>query len=191
MLPDPIPRYCPGRELPPYSYVTGLFPHPTRDGGGHSYGRHEPPAAPLDEASYRANETYLYALDLFNHGYYWESHEAWESLWHACGRHGGAADFLKGLIKLAAAGVKAREGRPAGVRQHADRAAELFGEVSGLGAVFGLPLAKLREAAAAIAQQADTLAGERTLNASRRLPVILRLIAPPGGCTFANDALMP
>jgi hypothetical protein len=40
------------------------------------------------------------------------------------------ADYLKGLIKLAAAGVKAREGQPVGVKRHARRAAELFQSVS-------------------------------------------------------------
>src|SRR3954453_23257011 len=113
-----VPRYCPERPLPPYSYVPGLaWPHPTSDPRGHSFGRHEQPL-PLDEASYRDNATYLYAIDLFNHGFYWEAHEAWEALWHAAGRWGSTANFLKGLIKLAAAGVKAREGRAAGVRQH-------------------------------------------------------------------------
>jgi hypothetical protein len=34
--------------------------------------------------------------------------------------------MLKGLIKLAAAGVKAREGRTVGISRHAQRAAELF-----------------------------------------------------------------
>jgi hypothetical protein len=36
------------------------------------------------------------------------------------------ADFLKGLIKLAAAGVKVLQGQPRGVRSHAGRAAEAF-----------------------------------------------------------------
>src|SRR5438874_1948640 len=121
-----IPRYFPDRPLPPYSYVPGLSPHPTSDPRGHSFGQREPKPKPLDETSYAANATYLYAIDLFNHGFYWEAHEAWEALWHAAGRHGPTADFLKGLIKLAAAGVKAREGRAAGVKQHAKRAEELF-----------------------------------------------------------------
>ncbi|MGD0039334.1 MAG: DUF309 domain-containing protein, partial [Isosphaeraceae bacterium] len=54
------------------------------------------------------------------------AHESWESLWHAHGRRGPTADLLQGLIKLAAAGVKVREGRTAGVRTHASRAARLF-----------------------------------------------------------------
>jgi predicted metal-dependent hydrolase len=65
-------------------------------------------------------------VDLFNHGYYWEAHEAWEGLWHACGRKGTTADFLKGLIQLAAAGVKHLEGKPDGRKSHARRAAELW-----------------------------------------------------------------
>jgi predicted metal-dependent hydrolase len=88
-----------------------------------------PEPAPLDPNQWQASREYLFGCDLFNHGYYWEAHEVWESLWKACGRSGTTADFLKGLIKLAAAGVKHREGRPEGVRRHAARAVELFTEV--------------------------------------------------------------
>ena len=178
-MPKPS-RYCPDRPLPPYSYVTGLSPHPTSDPRGHSFGHSEPPAQPLDPTSWRTNANYLYAIDLFNHGFYWEAHEAWESLWHAAGRTGQTADFLKGLIKLAAAGVKAREGRAAGVRQHAERARELFQEVAantlaGEGLVYGLALGDLNEAASRIAQQANQLAGDSTADATRTLPYSLRL----------------
>ena len=128
--PENIPRYAPHRELPPYSYVSGLFPHPIRDPAGHAYGQHPEPKLPPDLTRPAACPTFLYGLDLFNAGYYWEAHEVWESLWHACGRQGTGADFLKGLIKLAAAGVKAREARPSGVQSHAQRAAELFRHVA-------------------------------------------------------------
>ncbi len=69
---------------------------------------------------------YLYGIDWFNHGYYWEAHEAWEGLWNACGRRGPTGSFLKALIALAAAGLKARGGNPRGVAAHARRAVELF-----------------------------------------------------------------
>src|SRR5262245_3571116 len=174
-----IPRYCPDRALPAYSYVPGLNPHPTSDPRGHSFGLHEPPANPLDESSFHSNATYIYAIDLFNHGFYWEAHEAWESLWHVAGRHGRAADFLKGLIKLAAAGVKAREGRAAGVRQHAARAAELFSSVAGAvvpeNIVFGLPLAQLINDANGLAAGADRIVGDGTPDRERMLPVTLVL----------------
>ena len=180
MFAESVPRYCPSRPLPPYSYVTGLFPHPTRDERGHSFGIAEAPPRPLDAETYGENEVYAYALDLFNHGFYWEAHEAWESLWHAAGRRGSTADFLKGLIKFAAAGVKAREGRAKGVKLHAERAAELFNGVRAIDAppadrLFGLDLPDLMGAARQLAAKAQQLAGDGRPNAERRLPLILRL----------------
>lgn len=63
---------------------------------------------------------------MFNAGYYWEAHEAWEGVWIAAGRQGLVADYVKGLIKLAAAGVKIREGSAVGAQRHLTRAEELF-----------------------------------------------------------------
>jgi hypothetical protein len=70
-----------------------------------------------------------------------------------------AATFFKGLIKLAAAGVKARQGMPEGVRGHALRARELFEEVAAqLGAdvvYMGLSPRELAVRAREIAQGAE------------------------------------
>ena len=176
-MPQP-PRYCPELPLPPYTYVPGgPWPHPTSDPRGHSFGRQEPPPAPLADENYLSSPAYLHGLDLFNHGFYWEAHEAWEAFWHAAGRRGTQAAFLKGLIKLAAAGVKSREARAAGVRQHALRAAELFREVQGSDRprMFGLPLADLIAAAEAVADNADSLIGDGQPDAARKLPVTLIL----------------
>ncbi|HEX3726835.1 MAG TPA: DUF309 domain-containing protein, partial [Pirellulales bacterium] len=129
-LPNKPPaRFVPEIPFPPYSYVTGRSPHPTSDPAGHSFGHLVPKPLPVAPADWRHSREYLLGCDLFNFGYYWEAHEVWEALWQACGRAGTAADFLKGLIKLAAAGVKVREGRPAGVARHAARAGQLFGGV--------------------------------------------------------------
>jgi hypothetical protein len=127
---EPVPRLVPDESFPPYAYIPGRFPHPTGDPAGHSFGTNPglPPRVEPDQ--WQTCRPYQYGIDLFNNGYYWESHVAWESLWLACGREGTVADFLKGLIKLAAAGVKAREGRPEGVRTHSRRAAELFRSVA-------------------------------------------------------------
>ena len=144
----PTPRYAPAIPFPPYSYVTGRFPHPVGDPRGHSFGQPPPKASCPTPEQWRDSPLYCFAVDLFNHGYYWESHEVWESLWHASGRRGIQADFLKALIKLAAAGVKAREGRPEGWRRHLRRAAELLSQTR-LGIdpdasrYFGLDLAEL------------------------------------------------
>src|SRR5947209_1764288 len=98
--PSGVPRLVPDEPLPPYTYVPGRCPHPTSDPAGHSFNvPRERPAAP-DPDNWAACRPYQVGIDLFNHGYYWEAHEVWEGLWHACGRKGMTADFLKGLIRL-------------------------------------------------------------------------------------------
>ncbi len=119
-------RYVPDRELPPYTYIPGRAPHPLSDPRGHSYGRESRDAQPAGGAGHAPSVEFLWGVDLFNHGYYWEAHEAWESIWLSAGRETSRGRFLQALIKLAAAGVKAREGRPAGIRRHAARARELL-----------------------------------------------------------------
>ncbi len=115
-------------RLPAYTYVPGgPWPHPNRA-----------KEVRADRASSRASRQrrsrrmwpprrlFRRGVELFDAGYYWEAHEAWEVLWHAVGRRGPTADILRGLIKLAAAGIKVRERREPGVRTHARRAAECF-----------------------------------------------------------------
>ena len=97
-------------RFPPYTYVPGHWPHPSRDPAGHSFGREAEAVLPLDAEAWQHNETWLEGIELFDRGYYWEAHEAWEALWVAAGRTGAVADLLNGLIKLAAAGVKIRQG---------------------------------------------------------------------------------
>jgi predicted metal-dependent hydrolase len=88
-----------------------------------------PAVKPIVGDSWNDSQAYTRGVELFNAGYYWEAHEVWEPLWHAHGRCGPTADLIKGLIKLAAAGVKVREGQPHGVQTHARRASELFDQV--------------------------------------------------------------
>ncbi len=112
------PRLLPEKEFPPYAYLPGRHPHPVRDPAGHS---HEPnPGA--DEAV-PGLDMFRWGIDLFNHGYYWEAHEAWEPLWHAAKHDAQRRRFFKGLILLAAAGVKLREGKQIAAARHAARAA--------------------------------------------------------------------
>ncbi len=116
--------------MPAYSYVPRRFPHPIGDPAGHSFNQPPPVVETMDPARWRESEPLLYGVDLFNHGYYWEAHETWEALWRVAtaarvNEWPANADFFKGLIKLAAAGVKAREGRPIGTRRHAARAIQL------------------------------------------------------------------
>ncbi len=144
------PRLLPDEPLPRYAHVPGRTPHPHSDPAGHSFGVQAVLLPEPDPLRWQDNRAYLRGLDLFNAQFYWESHEAWEALWMAAGRTGATADFLKGLIKLAAAGVKQLEGRPEGVRSHARRAAELLRAVAGetgQPAFMGLQLQSLIEQA--------------------------------------------
>jgi hypothetical protein len=120
------PRLAPDVPLPPYTFIPGRTPHPVRDPAGHLHGKKVELPEPLAPPRWQENRAYRYGIDLFNHGYYWEAHEVWEGLWQRAGRQGVVAEFLKGLIKLAAAGVKVREGMPRGVAGHAAGAAEHF-----------------------------------------------------------------
>ena len=163
------------RPLPPYTHIPGVTPHPLRDPAGHSYpgdaapeaGTSLPPQPSLTWADLPTHPEFQWAVQLFNAGYYWESHEAWESLWHAAGRTGPLADFLKGLIKLAAAGVKLREHNLVGVERHARRALELFLEVRhGLVDVSEMrgpiPIVALMEIAEPLVQHPPRLPDDRT-----------------------------
>jgi len=115
------PRFLIARSFPPYAYLPGRYPHPVRDPEGHSHGL---PAPKMHKGPLLASEDFLWGEDLFNHGYYWEAHEAWEGLWQIA--EGNNKLFLKGLILLSASGVKVREGKREAALRHANRAAEVF-----------------------------------------------------------------
>jgi hypothetical protein len=108
-------RYVPDREFPPYAFLPRSDPHPTRDPEGHSYGLAEERARYLAADLWRENEPYLWGVDLYNHGYLWEAHEAWESIWHAARRDELQALHLQGLIQCAAACLKVRMAEPRGL----------------------------------------------------------------------------
>lgn len=76
------------------------------------------------------SDEFAWGADLFNHGYYWEAHEAWEEIWQVAERGSALRALLKGLILLSAAGVKIREDKLAPAMRHAGRAAGLFRQLS-------------------------------------------------------------
>ena len=167
----------PSRTFPPYSYVPGKFPHPLSDPAGHSFGQIAEKCEPLTPENASEQQQYLWGIQLFNQGYYWEAHETWEQVWHACGKTEPAADYLKGLIKLAAAGVKSREGRLEGVRRHARRSAELLGGVKDefeghISAPYLLGLDQLTQIAENVAAHADQFMNASEIAVERTLPLL-------------------
>ena len=108
-------------------------PHPVRDPLGHSYGEDAGVAALFAAAQWAESSAYLYAIDLWNAGYYWEVHEALESLWRGAADEPATAARLKGLIQSAAALLKHAMGELRGANRLAVRgAAALRAGPSGL-----------------------------------------------------------
>ena len=52
------------------------------------------------------SDWYLYGIDRYNYGYWWECHEVFEGLWHAVGQDSPQGQFLQALIQVAAANLK-------------------------------------------------------------------------------------
>jgi hypothetical protein len=134
-MPDNAPQRYTTRTLPSYRHVPGSTPHPTRDPDGHSYvrasevsgtsgvsggpGESGGPLPDLNTSDWRHCEAYLFGIDLFNLGYWWEAHEVLEGLWLAAGTRSQAGHVLQALILCAAAHLKAES-------DSADSAARLF-----------------------------------------------------------------
>jgi len=90
--PFPAKRYLPGSGAP--------RPRPHR-GIGTELARRE---RLLPQERWGEQRSYLQGVDLFNHAFWWEAHEAWEGLWARA--QGTQRLFLQGLIQLAAALLK-------------------------------------------------------------------------------------
>lgn len=110
-------RYS-SRPFPAYRFIPGQFPHPTAHPLGHSY---HPPGSPrpqvqlLEAHRWRESADYLYGCDLYNHGYWWEAHEAWEGPWQLTDKKGPQGLFLQGIIQVAACHAKLYLGNREGV----------------------------------------------------------------------------
>ncbi len=129
-------RWLPNWPLPrPPAFVPGQMPRPA------ALRAPEPVDCPPD--AWRSDEAYLYGVDLYSAGFVWEAHEAWESPWRAA-TDAARRELLQGLIQVAAAAVKARAGRPSGVRTLAARGAKRLDTAAALAGspVMGLDVSR-------------------------------------------------
>ncbi len=100
-----------------------------------------PEAAPIMTAA-GIEELLQRGIDLFNHGSYFEAHEAWEQAWLRS--TGEEKLFFQGLIQAAAAMLHAQRGNPDGCRRLWEKAASKLTPLPG---EFGaIALAELRSA---------------------------------------------
>ena len=103
-------RYCQNRAFPPYSFIPTQNLNPNRV-GGYREGIPDPISKPIDKNNFFEHQDYLFAIDLINHGYYWESHVYFEAIWHAHHRKGPIASYCKAMVKIAAGAIKNKQGR--------------------------------------------------------------------------------
>ena len=123
------PRYDCDLRFPSRAFVPGRMPHPRRTAANPGSGplpddRRQDPDGPGER-----DRALLQGLDLFNHGYFWEAHEAWEAPWQGLPRDSDDALHLQALIRLAAAALKLVMDEPAGVAAHAAWCAAPFGRL--------------------------------------------------------------
>lgn len=65
----------------------------------------------LELSDLRIHSYFLYGLDLFNSGFFWEAHECWEALWQKLSKNSPEAKLIQLLIKVAGIKIKQLQGR--------------------------------------------------------------------------------
>ena len=114
-------RYCPQLPLPAYRYIPGQM---QKD----EHRRDIPKVKTINISPKKwfENEAYVYGIDLFNHGFFYEAHEVWEALWMKVDRETVQGKFLKALIQLAASRLKTLMGEAKPPERLSLKARELF-----------------------------------------------------------------
>lgn len=100
-----VPRYT-KTPFPTYRYLPTKNPHPGIHPEGHSFGREELEVPFYPPEEWKQNQAYLFGIDLYNHGYWWEAHEYWEAVWMVTRKLDPHGQFLQSLIQYSAALLK-------------------------------------------------------------------------------------
>lgn len=156
-----MPRYSP-RPFPPYRFLHRLAPHPTADPAGHSFGAEE---ADGGEAGY------LFGIDLYNHGCWWEAHEAWEGVWMEMEKGSPRRLAVQGLIQVANAQLKLELGRSNAVERLRGKYADLLDRAGDMDVALGFDLGAWR--ARTDAYIAARMGQDRPSHDMERYPVII------------------
>ena len=155
------PRYT-DRTFPPYRFIPKKSPHPTRDPDGHSYKKPLEQLASFENNQWQSCNAYLYGIDLFNHGYWWEAHEALEAVWVTAGRQTETGLFIQGLIQIAAAHLKKFQGFNDVAKRMATEGLEKMKCIKGI--YLGIEVSTFRSAV------------ELYFSGENKMPVIIELI---------------
>ena len=125
-----IPRYT-DRALPSYRHLPFQNAHPFLDKGGHSYGEKLTPPEDFNPDNWENHEEYLYCIDLFNNGFWWEAHERLKYLSMATGQESETGQFIRGIIQISAALLKHFMGEDGGAQTLAKMGIETLEKTGG------------------------------------------------------------
>lgn len=100
-----IRRYT-DRALPEYRHLPFQNAHPFLDEDGHSFGEKLLPSESFSSENWQDCTDYLYSIDLFNHGFWWEAYEQLKHVSIGAGRESETGLFVQGLLQVAAALLK-------------------------------------------------------------------------------------
>lgn len=140
-LDESAPRYAPSRSFPSHRYLPGFNARPDEN-------EHLDATALVPPERLHETELFRHGVDLFNHAYFWEAHEAWETLWQKC-PEGPIRQGLQGLIQLAAANLKEALRVPSGAVRLAETACHRLETARSGGALGCLDLEDLTRRATA------------------------------------------
>jgi len=110
-------------DLPRARYRPGLMDRPRGEWGPHVE------SGALGARGWRDCAAYCYGVDLYNLWYWWEAHEALESVWMRAERGGVERAFLQGVIMVAAAALMVEASRFAGAARLIGKAEARFERV--------------------------------------------------------------
>jgi hypothetical protein len=85
----------------------------------------------VDPDNWRDNVAYRYGWSLFDAGLFWEAHEIWEPVWHACAPNSRERHLLRALIQLANARLKQKMGKQNASARLLGEADRLLADVTG------------------------------------------------------------
>lgn len=94
--------------LPEAAYVPGRTPR-TETGIAFEVARRAPAVTEADR--WQSNEAWLYGIDLFGAGFFWEAHEVLEPVWINARPNSRERAAVRGVIQLANACLKLEMGR--------------------------------------------------------------------------------
>lgn len=121
------PRRYSSVPLPRRRHLPGVSPRSSVDGRLLTWLETCPAPLGFGPDSWADSVHYRCAVDLFNFGFWWESHAAWEVVWRVAEKESLTALFVQGLIQVAAALLKRSQSHDTAAERLSSRGLEKLG----------------------------------------------------------------